>query len=323
MSWLPNVLGQAAFIAAPTLTEKNIGDLSGKVCLVTGGNTGIGYELCKILYSANATVWLAGRSVEKCQTAVDKIKAAHPSSRGSIQLLLLDLADLTTIKSSAEKFLSSTQRLDFLCLNAGVMMPPFGSKTAQGHELQMGTNCLGSYLFAELLKNRLVETAKTAPPNSVRIAWAASTAVDVASPKGGITFDPKTDSPKVLGVRADYGQSKAGNLFLSNTFAKETEGSGIVSIAFNPGNLKTELQRHMPSFATSAMGFLLYPPIFGAYTELWCGFSQDLTTADNGLYVAPWGKKSKVRGDVQASIDKTGLADKFRDYCRRETEKYM
>jgi retinol dehydrogenase 12 len=149
-----NMLSQSAWIPTPPLTEQNLPDQTGKVrtpprrqlrvqpkCIdltlhaqvfiVTGGNAGVGFELCKILYSHNATVYLAGRSEEKCNKALVSIKTAVPNSKGQITFLKLDLGDLASIKGSADEFLSKEKRLDWLCNNAGVMVPPKGSKTAQ------------------------------------------------------------------------------------------------------------------------------------------------------------------------------------------------
>lgn len=219
---------ESFFIPEPTLTEKNCPDQTSRISIITGGNTGVGYQLCKILYAHNGTVYLTSRNIEKGNTAIQKIKEAHPDSKGRLELLQLDLGDLTTIKKSAEEFQRKEKKLHFLCNNAGVMMPPAGSKTTQDYELQIGTNCIAPWLFSYLLKDTLVETAKTAPPNSVRVAWAGSAAIDLFSPskimneQGGVIVQ-KTPS-------SNYGISKVGNRYLAKGFADETKGSGVVSV---------------------------------------------------------------------------------------------
>ena len=98
-----------------------------------------------------------------------------------------------------------------------VMTPPKGSQTAQGHELQMGTNVLGHFLFTKLLLPLLEKTAATAPPNSVRVTWAGSLAIDLLSPTGGVSWTPD-DVPTTHGYQGtNYGQSKAGNLLILRT----------------------------------------------------------------------------------------------------------
>lgn len=93
------------------------------------------------------------------------------------------------------------------------------------------------------------------------------------------------------------------------------------SQCFNPGNLHTELNRHTGA-SDFLQSYLLYPAIKGAYTELYCGLSPDITTADNGCYVAPWGVKRINRPDVEKAMT-DGTADKFVEYCRKETKKYL
>jgi retinol dehydrogenase 12 len=101
------------------------------VFIITGGYVGCGYELSKMLYQHNGTVYVAGRSPEKGNRAVEALKKEFPDSQGKAEFLKLDLADLSTIKASVEAFTSKENRLDVLTNNAGVMFPPSGSKTEQ------------------------------------------------------------------------------------------------------------------------------------------------------------------------------------------------
>jgi retinol dehydrogenase-12 len=124
------------------------------------------------------------------------------------------------------------------------MYPPKGSIDAQGNDLQIGTNCLGHYLLYQLLLPLLTKTASSSPKGSVRVGWAASIAVHVASPRPqGVVLD-QNGYPEDKGVTDNYGQSKVGNVFLAQECAKTTQETGVVHVAFNPGNLRTELQRH-------------------------------------------------------------------------------
>ncbi|KAJ3567246.1 hypothetical protein NPX13_g6835 [Xylaria arbuscula] len=150
----------------PTITEKDVPDLTGKVTIVTGSNTGLGKELAQILYSKNAKVYMLARSEEKTKKAIDSIKAAVPESKGELIYLHLDLADLPSIKSTAEEFLRRESQLHLLFNNAGVAFPPAGSKTKQGYVLEIGVNCLGTFAITQLLTPVIVSTAKVSPPNS-------------------------------------------------------------------------------------------------------------------------------------------------------------
>lgn len=272
-----NILSQFFFIPAATLTEKTCSDQTGRVShcttscplslpevltflhsltrlqvfIITGGYTGVGYELTKILYAHNATVHIAGRSATKAASALANIRAASPHSTGHLAFLELDLADLSTIKPAVATFLASNHRLDVLVNNAGVMFPPTGSVDAHGHDLQVGTNCLGPYLLYQLLLPLLAKTAATAPTASVRVAWAASIAVQIAAPgSSGMVLDAE-GQPVDKGKEVNYAQTKVGNIFLAREFAKETKENGVVHVAFNPGNLATELGRHWQGVASS------------------------------------------------------------------------
>ncbi|KFY43769.1 hypothetical protein V495_03764, partial [Pseudogymnoascus sp. VKM F-4514 (FW-929)] len=214
MSTALRMLRQSVWIPNPTLTEANLPDQTGKVHIVTGGYSGVGQELAKILYSKNATVYIAGRSSQKGQESIESIKAAYPTSTGHLHFLHLDLSDLSTIKKSAEEFTSKEKRLDVLTNNAGVMIPPKGSKDAQGFELQLGTNCLGPYLFTSLLLPLLKKTAASSPPGSVRVTWAASSGVEI-SPTGGVEFESDGSVRTYGDPMKDYAQSKAANVFLA------------------------------------------------------------------------------------------------------------
>ena len=237
------------FPPAPTLTENNLPDQAGKVgfsmhefesvrrqltfvtqvFIVTGASSGIGEQLASILYSKNAKIYVAARSEAKATKAIEGIKARAPASKGQIIFLHLDLNDLTTIKASAENFLSQNDRLDVLWNNAGVMIPPQGSVTAQGYEMQLGTNNVATFLFTKLLHPILAKTASTALADSVRVVWVSSSAAELSSPKGGVdmnNLDYKVDKMSW----AKYGVSKAGNVLHGGEFAKRAKGEGIISV---------------------------------------------------------------------------------------------
>jgi retinol dehydrogenase 12 len=151
-----------SFLPEPTLTGKNLPNQTSKVRtphssttlwhsphslsqpmltsilqvhIVTGGYTGIGFELAQILYSKNSTVYIAGRSSSKGTAAIPALKVACPHSQGRLEFPPLDLANPPTISKSAAEFTSKETRLDVLTNNTGVMVPPAGSTTAQGFEL--------------------------------------------------------------------------------------------------------------------------------------------------------------------------------------------
>jgi NAD(P)-dependent dehydrogenase (short-subunit alcohol dehydrogenase family) len=303
------------------------------VHIITGGYAGVGLELAKILYQHNATIWIAGRSKDKAEKAISTIKTTFPNSTGSLTFLQLDLSDLNTIPPAVSTFLASSDRLDVLHNNAGVMRTPVDARDKHGHELQVGTNCLGPFLLTKLLSPLLKQTAASSPAGSVRITWAASGAVSAYSPPNGATFEDDAQTKVSYNVKGGpnglYGQSKAGNYFLAYEYAKRYgKSDGIRSVSFNPGNLTTELQRHMGKVEEWLLRkLLLHPAKMGAYTELWAACSEDLSESDNGAYVAPWGQVYTVRDDVVRGLKSkeeggTGVGKKFWDWCEKETEGY-
>lgn len=309
------------FPPSPSLTEKNLPSQEGKVFIVTGGASGVGFELSKILYHAGGKVYIAGRSEARALEAIKSIKSltsqgSTQSTQGQLEFLHLQLDDLSTIKASVEAFKSKESKLDVLWNNAGVSMPPQGSRSAQGHELQLATNCLGHLLFTQLLLPALKSAAQTPSSESAstRVVWTASQMVDMSAPKGGIVMTDLISPPddKIQ----NYITSKTGNWFLSSEFAREVSGTGILSVVQNPGNLNTNLLRHAAWLKYAAYPFL-YDAKFGAYTELWAGLSPELTIENGGAYVLPWGRlHPSPRGDLLHALKAkedggSGVANEF------------
>jgi NAD(P)-dependent dehydrogenase (short-subunit alcohol dehydrogenase family) len=232
-----------------TLTEKNLADQGGKVrrefpraadkpsflimrivqvFMVTGGSGGLGKLLVEILYQHNAKVYIAARSESKTKGVIDEITAAHPSSKGELIFLSLQLDDLSTIKKTSEEFLARESRLDVLWNNAGVMIPPQGSKTKQGYELQYGVNNIAHFLLTHFLRPALEAAARTAPKASVRVIWVASSAAD-AAPNPAIDLT-NMDYHREEGAWMKYSRSKAASVVHSAEFARRTTGTGIISL---------------------------------------------------------------------------------------------
>jgi retinol dehydrogenase-12 len=270
-------------------------------------------------------VYITGRSIEKADEAIADMKAAFPNSNGDLIFLYLDFNDLATVKKSAENFLSRETRLDVLWNNAGIMVPPQESKTKQGYEQQLGVNCLAPFLFTQLLTPLLIETAKTAPPDSVRVVWVSSSAISRAPP-GGVDIH-NMDYHVDASAWTKYGISKAGNYYHGTEYAKLHRNDGIISISLHPGYLKTGLQKHMPLWQRFAITMLLYPPIYGAYTELFAGLSPDVNMEKTGAWIQPWGRFDNQRIDLEnGSKSKaeggTGIAEEFWKWSEEQIKQY-
>lgn len=214
---------QSYFIPKPTLTEDNLPDQTGRVCLITGGYAGVGFEVASILYQHNATVYVAGRSESKAMDAIESITAQFPRSEGKLQFLKVDLADLATIKPAVEEFKRRESNLHWLNNNAGVMRAPTSLRGAQGMNVQFQTNIYGPFLFTKLLLPVLRQTAASEVPGSVRVTWAGSLATVLSQCHGGVGW---TEDHTELAYEKDpdgaYSVSKAANYHLGVEFGKRS-----------------------------------------------------------------------------------------------------
>jgi NAD(P)-dependent dehydrogenase (short-subunit alcohol dehydrogenase family) len=217
-------------------------DLSGKVYVVTGGNSGIGKITVQQLYKQGATVVLACRRVQEGQKVKDDI-LMNDGAKGAIEVEELDLASLKSVRGFAEKILKSHPAIHGLINNAGIMNTPFG-KTVDGFEQQIGVNHLGHYLLTELLLPAL----KAAAPS--RIVCVASCFHDKAFGKEGvIDFEDMFFEKRKYDGWTAYAQSKLANVLHARQLAKRLEGTGVIAVSIHPGWVRTNLFKHsMPLF---------------------------------------------------------------------------
>ena len=254
-------------------TSENIPDQSGRVAIVTGANSGIGYETARALAHKGATVIMACRSVEKGQVAAHKIQDEDP--QGTVAVMALDLANLSSVRDFAEGFKREFQRLDLLINNAGVMMLPDYTKTADGFEMQFGTNHLGHFALTGLL----LETISRTP--GARVVMVSSTAERF----GRMNFD-NLNAEQSYDKQAAYGQSKLANLLFTAELQRRFEAASMdaIAVAAHPGWTTTNLQRHTrlrllnPIFAQG--------PEMGALPSLYAATSPDVRGGD---YFGPGG----------------------------------
>ncbi|KAJ7235393.1 NAD-binding protein [Mycena rebaudengoi] len=287
------------------ISERDIPDLSGKIILVTGGNSGIGYETVKQLLAKNAKVYLAARSAEKAAKAINSLE--EETKKRAI-FILLDLADLHSVRRAAEAFLAQEKRLDILFNNGGVMSCPPDMLTAQKHDLQFGTNVIGHYFLTELLIPALTTSynetqvpARVINTSSIGHQMAANAGVELESLKDGPSRDAwlKKNGSFVAPWRL-YGESKLGNILVSNYFAR-VHSDVLVSTALHPGAIRSELARHRPGWQQWLIDPFLFPPQMGAYTQLWAG-TVATPMQITGQYLVPWakvGKASKSASDTK------------------------
>lgn len=210
-----------------------IADQKGKVAIVTGASSGIGYETARVLAGKNAEVIIAVRNQAKGDEAVRRIKAQN--EKANVKVMLLDLASLKSVQNFAETFKQEYPRLDLLINNAGVMIPPY-SKTEDGFELQFGTNHLGHFALTLHLLALIEKT-----PNG-RIVNVSSG----AHRYGKIDFDDLNWERRRYKAWRAYGDSKIANLYFTYELHRQLsqKGSTTKVLAAHPGWTATELQRH-------------------------------------------------------------------------------
>ncbi|ORB67872.1 SDR family NAD(P)-dependent oxidoreductase [Mycolicibacterium tusciae] len=212
----------------------DIPDQTGRTAVITGANTGLGYETAAALAAKGAHVVLAVRNLDKGQDAARRIGQTTPGAR--VEVAELDLTSLVSIHAAAEQLKSTHQSIDLLINNAGVMFTP-KSTTKDGFELQFGTNHLGHFAFTGLLLDHVL-----AAPGS-RVVTVSSTGHRIID---AIRFDDLQWERGYNRFRA-YGQSKLANLLFTYELQRRLEGTNTIATAAHPGGSNTELMRNLPS----------------------------------------------------------------------------
>ncbi len=252
--------------------------LSGKTVIVTGANTGLGYETARALALRGASVVLACRDQAKAETAASEIAAEKASAH--VETSLLNLASLDSVRAFADRFKAKHNRLDILVNNAGVMMPP-KSVTEDGFELQWGVNHLGHFLLTSLLFPVLSATKNS------RVVHLAS----LAHKWGEIYFEDLNFEKKYNKSKA-YGQSKLACLMFGYEMQRRLEKSGshVKSLIAHPGISDTELSRYLPKWVTALSPlftlFFAQSARAGAEPQLRAATDADLK---GGEYLGPSG----------------------------------
>ncbi|MGG7664103.1 oxidoreductase [Dyadobacter sp. BHUBP1] len=295
-------------------TSNDIPDLTGKTVIVTGANTGIGYETAKALYAKGASVTVGARNMQKSIAAAQAI-SKESAKAGSLEIGVLNLACLDEIKTFAEKFRSSHRRLDILVNNAGVMIPP-PSKTNDGFELQFGVNFLGHFA----LTAHLFPLLKVS--DGARVVTLSSGAATLAS---GIDFgNLKLEKP--YDPWREYATSKLADVLFTYEMDRRLKAgnSKILSVAAHPGVTRTDLQRHISSEILTGL-FAQYEAVM----EPWQGALPSLFAAtDNsikgGEFIGPDGQNEYAGYPARSkhstpSMNDQVLAQQLWDYAETVT----
>jgi len=250
-----------------------IGDQSGRVAIVTGSNSGIGFETARVLAGRGATVVMACRNLEKASPKAGEIRAAQPGA--DVEVMQLDLSDLESVQRFVGAFRAKHARLDLLINNAGIMVPPYG-KTSQGFETQFGVNHLGHYALTGSLLDLVTGT-----PGS-RIVTVSS----LAHYMGRIDF-ADLNWEKGYRAQAAYGQSKIANLLFTYELQRRLAAADrdTLAVAAHPGWTETNLQEHAKG-VKFLNRFLAQEPLMGALPTLFAATEPGVHGAD---YFGPSG----------------------------------
>ncbi len=264
-----------------TWTAADIPDLSGKTIVVTGGNSGLGYEAALQLAAHGAETILACRDLRKAGAAAESIVEAHPKAK--VEAMELDLASLASIEKFAAALSRKRDGLDVLCNNAGVMALP-KRKTADGFEMHIGTNHLGHFA----LTGRLIDLLTSTPDS--RVVTVSSTMHKI----GKMNFDDLQGDRSYWKWGA-YAQSKLANLLFTYELQRRlaAKGAATISVACHPGYASTNLQTAGPRMSGSSLGEMVWGWInsgfaqsaeMGALPTLRAATAED---TEGGDYIGP------------------------------------
>ncbi|SPJ93293.1 related to retinol dehydrogenase 12 [Fusarium torulosum] len=264
--------------------DRDIPDLSGKVILVTGGNSGLGKESILQLAKHNPdNIFMGARSEAKAKEAIGEIKKAVPDAK--IQFLPLDLSSFASVRDAANQVLRSSKRLDILMNNAGIMATP-AAITKDGYEIQFGTNHMGHALLTKQLLPLLEKTA-AAPDSDVRIINLSSS-YHAYAPNEGLLLSEVKSPMASFSTWVRYGQSKLVNIYYTQQLAKRYPS--IKSVAVHPGIVNTNLMSGpKQSFKIISPFLFLVSRFFtsvkdGALNQLWAATAKSRDVNQAGFY---------------------------------------
>ncbi|WFD36825.1 hypothetical protein MCUN1_003715 [Malassezia cuniculi] len=280
----------------PKWPLSDIPDLSDRVIVVTGGNSGIGYETVAELMRHKAKVYLATRSKSRADAAIEQLRKL-PDINGSVEFVELDLGDFRSIEAFAKNFAAREKRIDVLFNNAGVACTK-PTTTAQGYEAHMGINAIGTHYLTTLLLPLLKAGGVAHPDFPTRVVFTSSYMHILAPPKGFDAEDPlaeKVSPPfgfnRMLQL---YGLSKFCNILSARYFQRSYGSDNIIFTSVHPGAVRTNLANDanaVVSFIKDyVVSYVMISAKQGAYTQLYAGFSPGGLIG--GAYFVPYGREA-------------------------------
>jgi len=284
-------------------TADQIPDLSGKIFIITGANSGIGYEATREVARKGARVILASRNPDKAENAINRIKDEIPS--GQLEFIKLDLASFKSIGQFVETFKSRYKKLDVLLNNAGIMLVPYG-QTVEGFERTVGINHLGHFVLTGLLMETISQTRES------RVVNISSN----AHYRGEMDFEDLVFSNKrEYAPMKAYGRSKLANLLFTYELQRRFEEHNIdaIATAAHPGISATGLADHLffnkvTWLIEPAMRILFQSSAMGALPSLRAAVDPDV---QGGQYYGPDGEGEKSGYPVLVDSNDMSKSQKF------------
>ena len=256
--------------------------------LITGGNSGIGYEMALALAKQGDRVIIAARSESKSQEAIDNIKAAHPAAQ--VESLPLDLADFSNVDQFAKTLLAKMPVIDVLILNAGLYTLKLGT-LANGYESMMGIMHFGHFRLAR----HLLDAVKAATAG--RIVVTSSMIHNLGKIDEASFKDPSRHS---TGLHS-YGQAKLANLLFTRELARRLKNTKVTVNAFHPGAVATGIYRQVPGFLQPLIRLTMLTPAQGADTAVWLATAPELANVSGEYFIGrklKKGSKTSRDGDL-------------------------
>jgi NAD(P)-dependent dehydrogenase (short-subunit alcohol dehydrogenase family) len=260
-------------------------NMNGKICIVTGSNTGIGKETARGLAARGATVVMACRDAAKAEAA--RADVAANTGRSDVHILPLDLGDTNSIRAFAAAFKERYGRLDVLVHNAGVWSTK-RTTTRDGFESTFGVNHLGTFLLTRELRD-VIE--RSAPARIVVLSSGLHY-------RGRMNFEDLQFERRKYSGTAAYNQSKLANVLFTKALARRLAGTGVTVNAVHPGVVATELARDLPRFLVKLMHLFMLTPAEGAACSLHVAMDPALATTSGEYF-----EKSKPRPALAEAND--------------------
>jgi NAD(P)-dependent dehydrogenase (short-subunit alcohol dehydrogenase family) len=265
--------------------------LQHKRFLVTGANSGIGRATAEALASRGAEVVLACRNQEKTEPVIDEIRTKTGNSK--VYFHALDLANLKSVRESADRYLETGEKIDVLINNAG--LAGHRGLTSDGFEITFGTNHLGHFLFTLLLLERLREAAPS------RVVMVASRSHYQAK---GIDFEAACKPTRTTTGLHEYEVSKLANVLFAAELGRRLEGSGVTTYSLNPGRIASDIWRRIPWPVRPIMMHFMKSNEEGAETSLYCATNEDISQ-HTGKYYEDSRERTPSRQALDLELAKT------------------